>query len=132
MDNYLKDKSNELLKSLYKAVKKFETKKDAIEDLFDANNVAETNPDEVSVGRTGTLNKKQGVPEEADPATHERCVKKVKAKGHDKGSAFAICNEAKAGQKEVKKSEEILQKLSKNLEIVSKAYDYKIKKKKKS
>jgi len=49
-----------------------------------------------------TLNKKQGVPEGADPATHERCVKKVKAKGHDKSSAYAICNEVKAGVKKNK------------------------------
>lgn len=41
--------------------------------------------------------KKQGVPKGADPATHERCVKKVKKKGHDKSSAYAICNEAGAG-----------------------------------
>lgn len=41
--------------------------------------------------------KKQGVPKGADPATHERCVKKVKKKGHDKSSAYAICNEADAG-----------------------------------
>jgi hypothetical protein len=45
------------------------------------------------------LGKAQGVPEGADPATHERCVKEVKAKGHDKASAFAICNAAGAGLK---------------------------------
>ena len=41
--------------------------------------------------------KKQGVPKGADSKTHERCVKKVKKKGHDKSSAYAICNEAGAG-----------------------------------
>lgn len=45
------------------------------------------------------LEKKQGVPEGADPATHERCVKDVKAEGHDKSSAFAICNASGAGMK---------------------------------
>lgn len=45
------------------------------------------------------LGKTQGVPEGADQATHERCVQKVKAQGHDKGSAFAICNAAGAGMK---------------------------------
>jgi hypothetical protein len=46
--------------------------------------------------------KKQGVPANADPAIHEACVHDVKAKGHDKSSAFAICNAAKAGQKKNK------------------------------
>lgn len=45
------------------------------------------------------LKKKQGIPTDADPATVERCVKDVKAQGHDKGSAFAICNAAGAGMK---------------------------------
>lgn len=36
--------------------------------------------------------KKQGVPEGVDPDKHERCVKDVKSKGHDKSSAYAICN----------------------------------------
>ena len=43
------------------------------------------------------LIKKQGVPAGANEDTHERCVKKVKSKGHDKGSAFAICNASGAG-----------------------------------
>lgn len=43
--------------------------------------------------------KKQGVPKGADKETHEKCVKEVKAKGHDKGSAYAICNAAGAGMK---------------------------------
>lgn len=41
---------------------------------------------------TEDLQKKQGVPKGVDPAKHERCVKEVKAKGHDKSSAYAICN----------------------------------------
>ena len=45
------------------------------------------------------IEKKQGVPKGADPEVHERCVKKVKAKGHDKESAYRICNEVKAGVK---------------------------------
>lgn len=45
------------------------------------------------------LEKKQGVPKDADSETHERCVVHMKDKGHDKSSAFAICNEAKAGVK---------------------------------
>lgn len=50
------------------------------------------------------LEKKQGVPKGADPATHERCVQDVKAQGKDKSSAYAICNAAGAG---MKKSEEM-------------------------
>ena len=38
------------------------------------------------------LKKKQGVPAGVNPEKHERCVKEVKAQGHDKSSAFAICN----------------------------------------
>jgi uncharacterized alkaline shock family protein YloU len=45
------------------------------------------------------LAKKQGVPKGADPATHERCVQHLKDQGHDKASAFAICNAAGAGMK---------------------------------
>lgn len=46
-----------------------------------------------------TMQKKQGVPKGADPKTHEKCVKDVKAQGHDKSSAYAICNAAGAGKK---------------------------------
>lgn len=38
------------------------------------------------------LKKKQGVPKGVDPDKHERCVKDVKKQGHDKSSAYAICN----------------------------------------
>ena len=107
MDDYLKNKTDDLLKSLYKNIKKIKTKKDAIEDLFDSNTVAETHPDEVIEGKSGVLNKKQGVPEGADPAVHERCVKKVKAKGHDKESAFAICNEVKADKAKLRKTKKL-------------------------
>lgn len=65
------------------------------------------------------IEKKQGVPEGADPETHERCVKKVKAKGHDKGSAFAICNEAKAG---MKKSEDFVKDIMQKFEKISNVY----------
>ena len=65
------------------------------------------------------MQKKQGVPEGADPETHERCVKKVKQQGHDKGSAFAICNEAKAG---MKKSEDFIKDIMQKFEIISNAY----------
>lgn len=47
---------------------------------------------------TEDLQKKQGIPAGANPAKVESCVKQVKAQGHDKSSAFAICNAAKAGQ----------------------------------
>lgn len=33
-----------------------------------------------------------GVPKGVDPEKHERCVKDVKKQGHDKSSAYAICN----------------------------------------
>jgi len=132
MDNYLKEKADSLLKSLYKNVNRLKHKKDAVEDVLDSNTTAEVSPDNIPKGRVGALNKskmqkKQGVPEEADPETHERCVKKVKAKGHDKESAFAICNEVKAGQ-DVKKSEEIVGELMKNLDIISKACKSKMEK----
>jgi len=121
MDDYLKNRSNDLLKSLYKSVKKVTSKKDVVADVLDSNNIAQIDPDDIATGSSGVLNKKQGVPEGSDPVVHERCVKKVKKKGHDKSSAFAICNEVKAGQ-ETKKSEEILEKLNKNLEIITKVY----------
>lgn len=132
MDNYLKEKADLLLKSLYKNVNKIAHKKDAIEDLLDSNTTAEMNPDEIPKGSASILNKakmekKQGVPEGADPEVHERCVKKVKEKGHSKESSFAICNEAKAGQ-DVKKNEEIVDKLLKNLDLISKAYKSKMEK----
>lgn len=128
MDDYLKKKSNDLLKSLYKSLKKMNSqKKDAIADVFDSNNISDIDPDKVIAGSSGVLNKKQGVPEGADPVVHERCVKKVKKKGNSKSSSFAICNAAKAGE-DVKKSEEVLEKLAKNLEIISNAYKNKIKK----
>lgn len=57
------------------------------------------------------LKKKQGVPKGADPATHERCVQHLKDQGHDKSSAYAICNAAGAG---MKKSEET--NMSKSIE----------------
>lgn len=77
------------------------------------------------------MEKKQGVPEEADPATHERCVEKVKKKGHSKSSAYAICNEVKSGQDSVKKGEEIINKLLKNLDMIAKVYEEKMQKSKK-
>lgn len=49
------------------------------------------------------LEKKQGVPKGADLATHERCIQDVKGQGHDKASAYAICNAAGAGQKSEKR-----------------------------
>ena len=54
------------------------------------------------VRKEETLNKKQGVPKGANPATHERCVQHVKDQGKGKGSAFAICNAAGAGKKKKK------------------------------
>lgn len=74
------------------------------------------------------MEKKQGVPEEANPEVHERCVKEVKQKGHSKSSSFAICNAAKAGQKDVKKGEQIVDELLKNLDTISKAYKEKLEK----
>lgn len=125
MDKYLEQKARELAKSMYKKLKK-KTKKDVVEDLFDSNNQAETNVDEVAPGKGAAMKlsekmqKKQGVPKEADPAVHERCVKKVKAKGHDKSSAYAICNEAGAGQN--KKSENFVEQLIDNFKTISTAY----------
>lgn len=49
-----------------------------------------------------SLKKKQGVPKGANEAVHEQCVHDLKAKGHDKASAFAICNAAGAGKKKKK------------------------------
>jgi hypothetical protein len=65
------------------------------------------------------IQKKQGVPEGADPETHERCVTKVKEKGHDKSSSFAICNEAKAG---MGKSEDFIKDIMQKFEKISSAY----------
>lgn len=64
----------------------------------------------------GDLEKKQGVPEGADAATHERCVRDLKKKGHSKASAYAICNAAGAGMKKAESQEEV-----KNEEIIEKA-----------
>lgn len=38
------------------------------------------------------LKKKKGVPKGVDSEKHERCIRQVKQKGHDKSSAYAICN----------------------------------------
>jgi hypothetical protein len=90
MDNYLKEKADLLLKSLYKNVNKLKQKKNAIEDVLDSNRMAEVNPDDVPTGSSGILNK--------------------------------------AKKEEVKKNEEIAQKLLKNLETISKAYKSKMEK----
>lgn len=39
----------------------------------------------------------KAAPKGVDPAKHERCVKKVKAQGHDVGSAYAICTSSMKG-----------------------------------
>ena len=90
MDNYLKEKADLLLKSLYKNVKRLKQKKNAIEDVLDSNRTAEINPDDIPAGSSGILNK--------------------------------------AKKEEVKKNEEIAQKLLKNLETISKAYKLKMEK----
>lgn len=54
--------------------------------------------------KTYKLRKKQGVPSDADPATHERCVQHLKDQGHSKESAFKICNAAGAGKKSLEKA----------------------------
>ena len=90
MDNYLKEKADLLLKSLYKNVNRLKQKKDAIEDVLDSNRTAEINPDDVPTGSSGILNK--------------------------------------AKKEEVKKNEEIVDKLLKNLETISKAYKLKMEK----
>jgi hypothetical protein len=90
MDNYLKEKADLLLKSLYKNVNKLKQKKNAIEDVLDSNRTAEINPDDIPAGSSGILNK--------------------------------------AKKEEVKKNEEIAQKLLKNLETISKAYKSKMEK----
>lgn len=90
MDNYLKEKADLLLKSLYKNVNRLKQKKNAIEDVLDPNRTAEINPDDIPAGSSGILNK--------------------------------------AKKEEVKKNEEIAQKLLKNLETISKAYKLKMEK----
>ena len=57
MDNYLKEKADLLLKSLYKNVNKLKQKKNAIEDVLDSNRTAEINPDDIPAGSSGILNK---------------------------------------------------------------------------
>lgn len=56
------------------------------------------------------LAKKQGVPKGADPATHERCVHDLKAKGHSKESAIKICNAAGAGMSKCNDVKEFVKK----------------------
>ena len=97
MDNYLKEKSDLLLKSLYKKMKKLEHKKDAIEDVLDSNTTAEMNPDDIPTSSSNTLNK-------------AKMQKKQKV------------------PKDVKKNEEMVNKLLKNLDVISKACKSKMEK----
>jgi len=98
MDNYLKEKADLLLKSLYKNVNKLGHKKDAIEDVLDSNTTAEINPDDIPKGSSSILNKTK---------TEKKSDKLVQ---------------------DVKKNEEIVDKLLKNLNVISKACKLKMEK----
>jgi hypothetical protein len=135
MSNYLEEKIEKMAKSIFKKIKE-KSPKTVIADVLDNNTQEEVHPDDIVTGRQSSINlhgqhkvknnksehleKKQGVPKESDPEVHERCVKKVKAKGNSKSSAFAICNEAKAGQ--TQKNEHFVENLIKNFKIISNAY----------
>jgi len=56
MNKELEEKANKLLKSLYKSVKKV-SKKNAIDDVLDSNNVAEMSPDSVQADTTSVMAK---------------------------------------------------------------------------
>ena len=56
MNKELKNKVDNLVKSMQKSVKKVK-EKNAIEDVLDANNVAEMSPDSIAVGSTSAMNK---------------------------------------------------------------------------
>lgn len=98
MDNYLKEKADLLLKSLYKNVSKLGQKKDAVEDVLDSNTTAEINPDDIPKGSSSILNKTK---------TEKKSDKLVQ---------------------DVKKNEEIVDKLLKNLNVISKACKSKMEK----
>lgn len=98
MDNYLKEKADLLLKSLYKNVNKLGQKKDAIEDVLDSNTTAEISPDDIPTGSSGALYKAK---------TQKKSEKSVQ---------------------DVKKNEEVVDKLLKNLDIISKACKSKMEK----
>lgn len=57
MDDYIKEKIEELRKSMYKKVEKL-NKKGAIEDLLDSNRIAESKEDEDDIKSGSTVNKK--------------------------------------------------------------------------
>lgn len=98
MDNYLKEKADLLLKSLYKKMKKLEHKKDAIEDVLDSDTTAEMSPDDVPKGSSGILNKAK------------------------------IQKKQETPKEDVKKNEEIVDRLLKNLDVISKACKTKMEK----
>jgi|VirMetMinimDraft_7_1064189.scaffolds.fasta_scaffold01061_18 hypothetical protein len=56
MNKELEEKANKLLKSLYKSVKKV-SKKNAIDDVLDSNNVAEMSPDSEPADTAGVMAK---------------------------------------------------------------------------
>jgi len=59
MNKELEEKANKLLKSLYKSVKKV-SKKNAIDDVLDSNNVAEMSPDSVAADTANVMAKNKG------------------------------------------------------------------------
>jgi hypothetical protein len=103
MDNYLKEKTDLLLKSLYKNVNKLGQKKDAIEDVLDSNTTAEMSPDDIPAGSSSALNK-------------AKMQKKQKV------------TEKTETVQSIKKNEEIVEELLKNLDIISKVCKSKMEK----
>lgn len=97
MDKYLKNKVNELVKSMKKAI----AEKDALKDVLDADRIAETNPDEVPSDRSSVLNK-------------EECECKDK-KEKDK------CDECKDAAP-MDKNEIFVKNIMKNFKTISEAY----------
>jgi hypothetical protein len=55
MDDFLKDRADKLIKSMYKAV----MEKSVPKDVFDSDKIANVNPDEVAVGASSAMKKKK-------------------------------------------------------------------------
>lgn len=126
------NKTEKMLKSLYKNIDKIKFKKDAIADLFDTNTVAESDPDDIPVGRSSILNKNKKSSENRCWEGYEPTPgKKPYAKGscQKKSEKMEKKQADKSEQKEIKKGEKIIDGLLKNLDIISKAYKNQLEKK---
>ena len=105
MNKELEDKANKLLKSLYKSVKKV-SKKNAIDDVLDSNNIAEMSPDSDTPDTASVMHKAKG--------------KKID-KCEGKKSCDCECGSPDE-MMDAQKSEEFIGNIMKSFQMISGAY----------